>query len=179
MNNSHYTPFAICLHWLMALLLILQVILGVYMHDLPLSPWKLQIYAWHKWAGVSLFILVSLRIVWRLSHRPPDLPASIKASMKLAATQGHYLLYLLMIAIPLSGWMMSSAKGYQTVYFGVLPIPDLLAKDKSLGDLLKVIHESLNYLFVTLVIGHVGAAFKHHFYDKDQLLLRMSLHRNS
>lgn len=132
MNNSHYSTLAICLHWLMALLLITLFAVGIYMHELPLSPWKLQIYSWHKWAGVTAFLLVILRLAWRFTHYPPALSNTTSSVMRLAAHAGHAALYLLMVAIPLSGWLMSSAKGFQTVYFGVLPIPDLLSRDKSL-----------------------------------------------
>jgi len=179
MNNSHYTTIAIGLHWLMALLLIALFVVGIYMHELPLSPWKLQIYSWHKWAGVTAFLLVILRLLWRFTHRPPALPSSTSSVMRFAAKTGHAMLYLLMITIPLSGWSMSSAKGFQTVYFGILPIPDLLSRDKSLGDMLQTIHQSLNFLFIGAVIGHVGAAFKHHWLNKDNVLSRMRFRHNS
>ncbi len=171
--SATYTRTAKSLHWLMALLLIGLLALGFYMHDLPLSPEKLQLYAWHKWAGVSAFLLVLLRLSWRLAHTPPPLPASMPRTMQLAAHAGHLLLYVLMLAIPLTGWLMSSAKGFQTVWFGVLPIPDLIGKDKATGELLALVHKSLNLLFVAVIVGHVGAALKHHFIDKDGLLDRM------
>ena len=171
--NATYTRTAKSLHWLMALLLIGLLALGFYMQDLPLSPEKLQLYAWHKWAGVSAFLLVLLRLSWRLAHTPPPLPASMPRTMQLAAHAGHLLLYGLMIVIPLSGWLMSSAKGFQTVWFGVLPIPDLIGKDKATGELLALVHKSLNLLFVAAILGHVAAALKHHFIDKDGLLDRM------
>jgi cytochrome b561 len=97
----------------------------------------------------------------------------MSAPMQLAAHAGHFMLYALMIAIPLSGWLMSSAKGFQTVWFGVLPIPDLLAKNKELGDLLALVHKSLNLLFIAVIAGHIGAALKHHLIDKDDILIRM------
>jgi cytochrome b561 len=170
---NHYTATAKTLHWLMTLLLIGLVTLGVYMHELPLSPRKLQLYSWHKWAGVTAFLLVALRLAWRLAHRPPALPQTMTPLARRAASVTHGLLYLLMFAIPLSGWLMSSAKGFQTVYFGVLPLPDLLAKDAALGDALQQVHMSLNMLFAVLVIGHAGAALKHHFIDRDDILARM------
>ncbi|MEO8418683.1 MAG: cytochrome b [Methylophilaceae bacterium] len=173
MQESRYTLTAIALHWGMALLLITLFAVGFYMHELPLSPWKLQIYSWHKWAGVTAFMLVLIRLGWRIAHRPPELPWSMPKMMQLGAHIGHAILYLLMIAIPLSGWLMSSAKGFQTVYFGVLPIPDLLEKNKELGDLLRTLHMSLNYLLAALVVGHAGAAIKHHLIDKDDVLARM------
>ena len=168
-----YTTTAKALHWLMAILLFGLLALGFYMHDLPLSPEKLKLYSWHKWAGVTAFLLVGFRLLWRLAHRPPALPASMPRLMQFAAHAGHLLLYVLMIAIPLSGWLMSSAKGFQTVYFGVLPSPDLLDKNKEIGDLLALVHKSLNLLFVAVLAGHIGAALKHHFIDKDDILTRM------
>ena len=169
----HYTKTAKALHWLMAILLFGLLALGFYMHDLPLSPEKLKLYSWHKWAGVTAFLLVWLRLFWRVTRRPPALPGSMPKAMQLAAHAGHLLLYVLMIAIPLSGWLMSSAKGFQTVWFGVLPIPDLIGKHKETGDLLQTLHMGLNLLFVGVIAGHIGAALKHHFIDKDDILKRM------
>jgi len=171
--TARYTSTAKTLHWLMAVLLFGMLALGFYMQDLPLSPQKLQLYSWHKWAGVTAFLLVLARLGWRVTHIPPALPASMPRLMQLAAHAGHFALYVLMIAIPLSGWLMSSAKGFQTVWFGVLPIPDLLDKNKELGDLLALVHMGLNLLFVAVIAGHIGAALKHHFIDKDDILTRM------
>lgn len=171
--KTTYTATAKALHWLMAVLLFGLLALGFYMHDLPLSPEKLQLYSWHKWAGVTAFLLVLFRLAWRITHRPPALPESMPKLMQIAAHAGHLLLYALMIAIPLSGWLMSSAKGFQTVWFGVLPIPDLIGKDKALGALLAEVHELLNIGFIVVLIGHIAAALKHHFIDKDDILTRM------
>ncbi len=172
-TNTPYSPPAIALHWLMAFLLIGLFSLGLYMHELPLSPDKLKLYSWHKWAGVTAFILVLLRLLWRLGHRPPPLPAAMPGWQKAASHGMHHLLYVLMVAIPLSGWLMSSAKGFQTVYFGVLPLPDLLGKDKELGELLQTVHKILNLSLAALVVAHVGAALKHHLVDRDDVLSRM------
>ncbi|MBI5786619.1 MAG: cytochrome b [Rhodocyclales bacterium] len=171
---TRYTGTAIALHWLMAILILGICGVGLYMTGLPLSPTKLQIYSWHKWAGVTAFLLALVRIAWRARHRPPALPVAMPHWQQIAAHGGHALLYVLMVAIPLTGWLMSSAKGFQTVYFGVLPIPDLLAKDKELGDLLRDVHATLNYLMIAIVAGHVGAALKHHFIDRDDILTRMA-----
>ena len=171
--NHHYTRTAKGLHWLIALLILGLLGLGFYMHDLPLSPQKLQLYSWHKWAGVTVFLLVIVRLAWCVTHQPPPLPAGMPRWQQWAAQATHLLLYVLMLAIPLSGWLMSSAKGFQTVWFGVLLLPDLLAKDKALGDLLATLHMSLNLLLVALLGAHVGASLKHHFIDRDDVLLRM------
>lgn len=177
--TPHYTPVAKTLHWLMAILLFGLLALGFTMTDLPLSPWKLQLYSWHKWAGVTVFLLLLVRLAWRATHRPPPLPDRMPKVMQFAAHAGHALLYGLMAAIPLSGWLMSSAKGFQTVWFGVLPIPDLLEKNQELGNLLQTVHLSLNLLLVAVLAGHIGAALKHHFIDRDDVLTRMLPARTS
>lgn len=171
--NHRYTRTAIFLHWLVGLGLIATFALGFYMEGLPLSPNKLKFYSWHKWAGVSLLVLAVVRLAWRMSHRAPELPLSMGPLARLAAHVGHWLLYALMLAIPLSGWLMSSAQGFQVVWFGVLPLPDLVSKDAALGALLKDVHVVLNYTLLVAVVGHVGAALQHHFIKKDTILTRM------
>lgn len=171
--NARYTKTAKSLHWLMAVLFFGMLGLGFYMQGLPLSPDKLKLYSWHKWVGVTVFLLALFRIAWRVTHQPPALPSSMPRLMQIAAHAGHHMLYMLMFLIPLSGWLMSSAKGFQTVWFGILPIPDLIEKNKLLGDLLQTVHVSLNYLFIAVLVGHIGAALKHHFIDKDDILTRM------
>lgn len=177
MTGPRYTTTAIALHWLMAVLILGTFAVGFYMADLALSPTKLKIYSWHKWAGVTAFLLVVARLAWRAGHRPPPLPTAMPRWQRSAAHASHALLYLLMIAIPLTGWLMSSAMGFQTVYFGVLPIPDLFAKNKGLGDALQQVHMALNFLMMTIVVGHIGAALKHHFIDRDDILIRMAPNR--
>lgn len=178
-SPAHYTGPAIALHWLMALAMVGLFALGVYMHDLPFSPVKLKLYSWHKWAGVCVFLLVFVRLAWRLTHRPPALPTHMQGLVRVAAHAGHHVLYLLMFAIPLSGWLMSSAKGFQTVLFGVFPLPDLLNKDEALGEILQQLHFILNMALLVVVVGHVAAAIKHHVIDKDDVLTRMLPGRKS
>ena len=172
-NIQRYTGVAKGLHWLIGLMILISLGVGLYMVDLKLSPTKLQLYSWHKWAGVTIFALVLIRCVWRLTHTPPPLPSGLPPWQRRVADATHYTLYALMIAIPLTGWLMSSAKGFQTVYFGVLPIPDLLAKNKELGETLNLVHRYLNYTMIAIIAAHVGAALKHHFIDKDDILRRM------
>ena len=178
--RHRYTATAISLHWLIAIGIAGTFSLGLYMHELPLSPTKLQLYSWHKWAGVSLFALIVVRLLWRATHAAPPLPAQMPALQRLAANATHWARDALMVAVPLSGWLMSSAKGFQTVWFGVLPLPDLVAKDAALGDLLQDVHEALNLTMLGLVLLHAVAALKHHFIDRDDVLTRMlpALERN-
>lgn len=172
---TRYSNTAIALHWLMALLIFAAFPLGLYMHDLPLSPTKLQLYSYHKWIGITVLLLAVLRVVWRATHTPPALPDGLPRWQQFASHATHYVLYVLIFAVPLSGWLMSSAKGFKTVWFGVLPLPDLVGKDKALGELLANVHANLNYLLLALVVLHIAAALKHHLIDKDGVLLRMSL----
>ena len=171
--NQPYTRTAITLHWLMALGLTGTFALGFYMQDLPLSPAKLQYYAWHKWAGIAMLLLVLVRVVWRITHKAPELPGSMSAFMLFMANAAHWVLYALMLAIPFSGWLMSSAQGFQVVWFGVWPLPDLVGKSQELGALLNTVHWALNYFLLAFVIIHACAALKHHFLDKDDILTRM------
>lgn len=168
-----YTRTARSLHWLMALLLTGLVGLGFYMQTMPLSPTKLQVYSWHKWLGITIFLLAAIRLAWRAGHKPPALPDHMGPFERLAAHGGHVALYLLMLGIPLSGWLMSSAMGFQTVWFGVLPLPDLLARDRELGKSLVQVHATLNIALIVMVVLHILAALKHQFIDKDQILSRM------
>ena len=170
---ERYNPVSIALHWLVALLIFCAFPLGLYMADLPLSPQKLQYYSWHKWIGVTIFLLVLVRILWRIGHKPP-VPVPMPRWQLVAAEIVHYLLYVLMVIVPLSGWLQSSAKGIQTVWFGVLPLPDLVHKNKELGDALHEVHETLNYVLLLLFGIHLAAALKHQFIDKDHLLSRMN-----
>jgi cytochrome b561 len=170
---QRYTRIAISLHWIIALTILGTFALGVYMHELPISPTKLKLYSYHKWIGVTIFALVLLRLLWRLGHRPPPPPSSMPAWQHSAATITHVMLYVLTLAIPISGWLMSSASGFQVVYLGVVPIPDLLAKDKALADQFKDVHEFLNMFMLALVVLHVVAALKHHLLDRDDVLARM------
>lgn len=172
-SGTRYTGLAIGLHWLIAVALVGCFALGLYMHELPLSPQKLKLYSWHKWAGVTIFFFVALRLAWRLTHRPPQMPSGMPAWQRMAATATHHLLYALMFAVPLTGWLMSSAKGFQTVWFGVLPLPDLLEKNRELGKVLEEVHEVLNFTMAALVVAHLGAALKHHFVERDDVLTRM------
>jgi len=168
-----YTRTAIALHWLMALLLFVTFPVGIVAHEMALSPDKLRLLSYHKWLGVTLFILVLVRLAWRAGHKPAPLADSLPAWQRIAAQFVHVMLYVLLVAIPLSGWLMSSAKGVQTVWFGVLPLPDLIGKNKELGDSLKEVHESLNFVLLGLVLAHIGAALKHHFIERDGILARM------
>ena len=174
---QRYTATAMLLHWLSALLVLGLLVLGWYMADLPVSPQRLKLYNWHKWAGVSVLALTLLRLLWRWTHRPPALPAELVGrtpawQLHLAAAT-HLALYGLLLVVPLIGWAYSSAAGFSVVWFGVLPLPDLLPKDKALAELVKPWHAVGAFSLCALVVLHLAAALKHQFVDKDGLMRRM------
>jgi cytochrome b561 len=171
-SPGRYTSTAIALHWLIAGLILVSVCLGLYMVGLKLSPLKLRLYSWHKWVGVTIFLLVVARLIWRTVNAPPP-PIAGPKWQHAAAVINHWLLYALLVCIPISGWLMSSAYGIRVVYFGVLQLPDLVEKNKQLGDSLKALHETLVFTMLALVAVHAVAALKHHFFDRDAVLYRM------
>jgi cytochrome b561 len=169
---DRYTRTAMALHWLLALMIFGSLAMGLYMTSLPLSPMRLKLYNWHKWAGMVILTLSAARLLWRLSHRPPaDVP--MPAWQQRAAHATHWAMYALFFAIPLAGWAYSSAAGFPIVLFGVLPLPDWVSPDREFAELIKPIHKWLAYTLGALVAMHVGAALKHHVVDRDGLLARM------
>lgn len=172
--TDRYTQTAVTLHWLIVLLIFAAFPLGLYMHDLPLSPHKLRLYSYHKWIGIMVLLLALIRVYWRATHRPPAMPESMAKWENLAAHAMHFALYVLIFVIPITGWLMSSAKGFPVVLFGVLPLPDLVGKNKELGDALLEVHKVLNFIMLGLVLAHIAAALKHHFIERDDILVRMT-----
>jgi cytochrome b561 len=172
-SPGRYTGTAIALHWLTFALIASGFTLAMYMTDLPRSAQKLQYLSWHRWIGMTVFILVVARLAWRLTHPAPALPATMPAWQQRTAALVHAMLYALVLAIPPTGWLYSSASGVPTVYLGLLQLPDLLDKDKALAEQLKLVHITLNYTMLTLVVIHVAAALKHHFVERDGVLGRM------
>lgn len=170
--SETYNRGAIALHWATAVLVIANLLLGLSMVGLPISPRKLQWYLVHKSIGITIFLLTSLRVAWR-AVRPHPAPVPMSQWQRRSAVLSHALLYLLLFAIPVSGWLYSSATGVQVVYLGVLPLPDLVARDRALGDVLRLVHIGLNSLLFAVLLVHVAAAVKHHLVDRDAVLSRM------
>jgi cytochrome b561 len=170
---DRYTTPAIALHWLIALLIFAGFGLGVTMTDIPgLTPTKLRYYSYHKWIGVTVFLLVVLRVAWRLTHRPPVLPPMSWWQRMLANTV-HVTLYGLLLVIPLAGYLYSYAAGVPVVYFGLVELPPLITPDPAYKDTFKHTHVFLNYVMAALVIIHILAALWHQFVQRDHLLLRI------
>ncbi len=172
MTTTNYSPAARFFHWLIAALLLGNFFFGLSLDNLPLSPEKLQRITWHKWVGITIFGLVSVRLIYRLLAKPP--PPEPGTAWQIKASRAvHWTLYLLMFAIPFSGWCLSSAAGVPVVYLNLWQLPALLPKNKAWVDGLKELHLSLNIGMAALVSVHVLAALKHHFLDRDMTLVRM------
>ena len=170
---QRYTTTAIVFHWLVALLIIGAFSMGLVMTEMSLSPTKLQYYSWHKWAGVTILGLATLRLLWRLGHRAPPYPASLPAWQKFSANLLHGLLYVLMFAVPVSGYFYTLSAGYPVLYFGLFELPVLIEKNEELKPVLQAVHFWLNMTLANAVGLHIAAALKHHFIDRDDVLRRM------
>ncbi len=171
--QQRYTTVAIIFHWLVALMIIGAFTMGWVMTDMSLSPTKLKYYSWHKWAGVTILLIATLRLLWRLTHPAPAYPASMPAWQKRGASVLHGLLYVLMFAVPLSGYFYTLASGYPVVWFGLFELPVLIEKNDALKPLFGAMHFYLNLTLAAAVLMHVAAALKHQFIDRDGVLKRM------
>jgi cytochrome b561 len=154
-------------------LLIVQVTLATLADDLPLGMKKLALLARHKSVGITILGLVVLRLLWRWMNPTPELPETLKPYERVLANLTHAGLYILLFALPLSGWMMSSARGFPVSWFGFIQLPDLVPKNKPLYEAMLETHETLVWALFTIVFLHVAAALKHHFLLKDNVLRRM------
>ena len=135
-SSTRYTGTAIALHWLLALAILGSFVVGLYMTELPMSPQRLKLYNWHKWAGIVILTLSAIRLLWRLAHRPPaDVP--MPDWQRKTSHAVHIALYVLFFAVPLAGWAYSSAAGFPVVVFGVIPLPDFVAPDKEFAEAIK------------------------------------------
>lgn len=176
-SAGRYSRTAIWLHWLLAGALVALFGLGLYMTELPFSPQRLKLYNWHKWAGVAILVLSLARLLWRLTHRPPALPAAMVRAMpgwqQTAHHAAHHLLYALFFAVPLIGWAYSSAAGFPIVFLGLVPLPDFMPVNKALAESIKPLHAFSAYTLAALVLLHLAAVLKHQWIDRDGLLARM------
>lgn len=161
------------LHWVIAALIVTTIPLGWYVASLRISPLKLQLVSYHKWIGVTIFFLALLRLGWRAGNQPPA-PLPAPAWQQRTANVVHWSLYLLIFALPLSGWLFSSAAGVPTVYFGAWQLPDLVGRDRALASTLHFAHQVFGWLLIALLVLHVGAVLKHQYFDRDELMKRMS-----
>jgi len=177
-SNTKYNLIAIALHWVMAICFFIMLGAGFAMSNLEFDPsLKFQIYQWHKSGGVLLLLAFFFRIVWRLFKPPPPLPNGLPALDVKAAKLGHYGLYALMIAMPLTGWLMVSASvyGLPTIVFDLFEWPHIpgIAGNEAIENIANRAHFILGILFSLMIAAHIGAVIKHHLKDKINLMPRM------
>lgn len=171
-SSTHWGPVSRALHWLIAALLIAMAYLGLSMTELPSGIDKLKTYALHKSLGITVLALVVLRLWWRWrAGATPQAPGS--RWQRRAAQATHAALYVLMLAVPLSGWAFNSAANFALRWFGWFNLPRLLPADPALKAVFREAHEWLFWMLAALVLAHVAAALKHHFVDRDKVLARM------
>lgn len=159
-------------HWITALGILGAGFLGLWMTGLHPSMQKINVYAIHKSIGLTVLALFFLRLLWRLMDRRPRDEAGPRWQ-HLAAHATHGLLYLLILAMPLSGWLFNSMHGYPLQWFKLFNLPALAAKNDDAAATVHAVHEYLFYLLLLVLVGHVGAAVKHHLIDRDNVLRRM------
>lgn len=160
------------LHWLVAGLVAVQVVLGPVASDLKLSPLKLDLFVWHKSLGMLVLLLVLLRLGWRLGQPVPR-PPEVSPLLRRLAGLTHFLLYALLFVIPLSGWVVNSAAGIPLKLFWLVPLPDLTAPDDTLKETAAEVHEVAVAVLLAVLALHVAAALWHQFVRRDGILRRM------
>jgi len=170
--DDRYSSVAIILHWLIAFLVLLLLGLGWYMTDLPKGPDRGWYFALHKSIGLTVLILMILRVAWRLFHTPPALPESLPLWRRQLAQGSHRLFYVLLFLQPLSGYVSSSFSGYKTKYFG-FPLPHWGWKQPVLNDILTNLHVATSVVLVSLIVLHLAGALQHLFNREDKLFRRM------
>ncbi|HEY5263483.1 MAG TPA: cytochrome b [Steroidobacteraceae bacterium] len=170
---TRYSAVAQGFHWVIAALIVVQFTLAWTAVDLPLGVHKLALLARHKSFGMTVLMLVVLRLLWRLKNPPPALPPGMTPPQRKLARITHAAFYVLLFAMPLTGWMMSSAKNYSVSWFGIFTWPNLIGKNETAFKLLLSTHHILSYALFGIAVLHILAALKHHFWNKDDVLLRM------
>ena len=181
MMQERYSAVAIVLHWVIALGILVQIVMGLVMMHLQMPIMlKFELYQLHKSVGITLLIAVLLRIVWRLTHRPPALPAALPKLERLAADTTHLTLYLFLLGLPLTGWALVSVSplNIPTVLYGLLPWPNMpvlaaLPDKRDADAVITFIHSRLGFVLIGLIALHVAAALRHHFLLRDNILQRM------
>lgn len=170
---TRFSAVAQLFHWVIAALIAIQFVLGWAAHPLPPGVRKLALLARHKSFGMSVLMLGILRLLWRIRHPPPALPARMTPLERVLARGTHIAFYILLFVQPLTGWMMSSAKNFSVSWFGLFTWPNLIGKDERAFNLLRATHHTLSKVLFAIAVLHILAALKHHFWNRDDVLVRM------
>ncbi len=172
-TSTRWGVIAQLFHWLIAVLVLGMIVLGLWAVNAPLGPLKLELFAIHKLTGLSIFVLMLLRLGWRLMNPTPILPPTLPGWERAAARIDQWLLYVLLLLMPISGYVVTSAANFPITVFGWFQVPLIVPHDKGLEDLGETVHVLSFYVLAVLLVVHIGAALRHHFILKDDILKRM------
>ena len=148
-------------------------VLGWLAVSYPVSPTKIKLFTWHKSIGITILALVLLRMTWRLANPTPSLPSHMKSWQRKMAHVSHALLYVVMVSMPVTGWIINSAANFPLKLYGLILLPSIAPADKSLQDIAELIHLTLFWLLAGLLLLHITGALWHHFFYRDDVLTRM------
>jgi cytochrome b561 len=171
-TNQTWGSLTKALHWLIVILIINQWVIAERAEELK-GLAKLQALGWHKSFGMTILMLAIVRLVWRWMNPVPDLTAETRPWERVLARVSHFLLYALIFAMPLTGWMMSSARNFPVSWFKLFQFPDLVAPSDRTFQLMNDLHHLLFSVLVTVALLHVAGALKHPFIDRNDVLKRM------
>ncbi len=174
-DATHWGSVAKAFHWIIVLLILVQGTLGLVMVDLPKKPGSIVFFTTHKSIGLTILALALLRLCWRAFDTRPHEPATVPLWQVMGARCGHALLYVLLFAVPLSGWLFDSASGLRPLlWWGIVKMPSLTGgPDKALAETLATVHAGLFWALIVVAAGHAAIALIHHFVNHDDVLRRM------
>ena len=171
-TENHWGWLSKLLHWLTAVLILIQIPLGFYAEELKFSPLKLDLFVWHKSIGMLILLLAIERLLWRITGTIPK-PLDNNPIQRRLAQLAHALLYGLMLALPISGWITTSAANIPTKLFWLIELPAITGPDEALKNLAAEVHEVCVIMLIIILLVHIGAALYHHFKLRDSILKRM------
>ncbi len=172
-SETHYGAGARAFHWLTAALLLVIIPIGLVMGSLPRGLLQDTLFITHESLGLTVLGLTVLRFLWRLAHPAPPPDADLAPLERRARGSVHAALYLVLLAMPATGYLFVSYSGIALHYFGLFRVPSLVAKDKPMGDFALFVHTSLQWAIYALAAMHIGAALHHHFGRRNNVLRRM------
>ena len=164
---------SLSIHWLTVIMVLSLVVVGFLMQELPNSPAKIQVYALHKSFGLTVLALTVLRLLWRLFAGVPQPAPGTPRWQQWASSATHGALYVILLAMPLSGWLYNSASGFPLKWFGLFALPRLSGYDADVKAFALGAHSTLFLALAAIVALHAAAALKHHYFDRDRTLVRM------
>ncbi len=172
-TSSAWGPVSKLFHWATAFLIILAIILGWTAELMEMSPLKLNLFVIHKSIGITVLVLVALRLLWKLANPVPAPTSGISPLNARLANLGHWGLYVLMFGMPISGWILNSAANFPFKWFGIMPVPHLTAPNEILQNQAAIVHLTLSWILLAMLVGHIGMALVHHIRHKSEVLIRM------